>query len=356
MLSLFSQTSRAARAALFIAISVLGAGCASGTLGRLSGSDELPKDLPKEVQDRFEIRESDVASATPTPAPVLAKPEKGKKKKGAKVPTPKPGPFTIPYRRIEPDPLWVDEVMEFELSFLGIPAARFEFTILPYKMIGSRKTYHMRGNLTSLSVFNMIYKLNDQVESFMDYEGLFSHRYHLVQDESGQSRDQLELYDSEKGEMYYWNRQKGKEGPMNEQREFAPIQPLVQDYMSAFYSARSKTWKEGSVYTFPMAHEKKQVEGLLTYIRRESIHTILGDTPAIVLRPQVREGGQLKGGEIYIWVSDDTRRVLLRLEAKVRIGTVIGWLRNYSPGTPPELSTAAPTPAPSATPTLVMPQ
>lgn len=320
-------------------------GCAS-TMGRIGDSDLLPQDLPKEVQDKFVIQdEPEGATSTPvaTPSP-LPSGKRGRQKKGKIPPT-----FVYPVRRGTLEPIWVDEEMVFDISFLGVPAARFTFDVLPFKRIGTRKVYHLRGSLSSLSVFNLIYRLNDQVESFVDYEGLFSHRYHLVQDESGQSRDQLELYDSEKRQMFYWNRHRPKDGALSEVREFATIQPFVQDYLSAAYVARSFPWKEGAVFEFPMAHEKKQFDGVFTFVRRETIWTILGRTPAIVIRPQVREGGELKGNsEIFFWISDDDRRRLLKLEAKVRIGTVTAHLVDYKPGTPPEQATLVePTPAPS---------
>lgn len=325
--------------------------CASGTLGRFSDSDLLPQDIPKEVQDKFIIQEELPAG---TSAPPLASPvpkggrKGGKKSRVAPSPRTTQQPFVYPMRRGSLDPIWVDEEMAFDISFLGVPAARFVFHTLPFKRIGARKVYHFKGILTSLSIFNLVYKLNDQVESFVDYDGLFSHRYRLIQDESGQSRDQLELYDSEKKQMFYWNRHRGKEGPMSESREFAAIQPFVQDYLSAAYVARSFPWKEGAVFEFPMAHEKKQFDGVISFVRRETISTTLGRKAAFVVRPQVREGGVLQGnGEIYFWISDDDRRTLLKLEAKVRIGTVVAYLVNYNPGVPPEQTQAEPTPAPS---------
>lgn len=327
--------------------------CASGTLGRFSDSDHLPQDLPKEIQDKFIIQEEVPAdAATPLLDQSAAAESAGKKtgKKGRRTPTPRATrqAFFYPMRRGTLDPIWVNERMSFDISFLGVPAAQFIFQVLPHKRIGPRKVYHFKGLLTSYSVFNLVYRLNDQVESYVDFDGLFSHRYRLLQDESGQSRDQLELYDSEKRQIFYWNRHKGKDGPMSESREFAPIQPFVQDYLSAAYVARTFGWKEGAVFEFPMAHEKKQFDGVISFVRRENLSTVLGRLPAIVVRPQIREGGQLKGnGEIFIWISDDDRRRLLRLEARVRIGTIVASLTSYEPGTPPELVQAEPTPAPS---------
>ncbi len=163
---------------------VLGAACAGGTLGRISKNDALPTDLPKELQDKFTVRDSSSPgpSASPTPSPTPDSKKKGRKK-GKKTPqaVASEAPFVIPSRRPAHDPILVDEEHVFSISYLGIPAAQFSATVLPYKMVGDRKVYHLRGTLVSLSVFNMIYRLNDQMESYVDYDGLFSHRYHLVQ-------------------------------------------------------------------------------------------------------------------------------------------------------------------------------
>ncbi len=82
------------------------------------------------------------------------------------------------------------------------------------------------------------------------------------------------------------------------------------------------------------------------------MNTIFGRIPTIVVRPTLRVDGVPKpSGEIYIWLSDDDRRIILKLEAKVKIGTVIVWLREFKPGTPPEsLPQVAPTQASSPFP------
>jgi hypothetical protein len=70
----------------------------------------------------------------------------------------------------------------------------------------------------------------------------------------------------------------------------------------------------------------------------------MGRVRAVVVKPETKFQGVLqKRGDSFIWFTDDDRRIPIRLEAKVKIGTVVGTLKKVvSYGTPPE-----PQPAPS---------
>jgi len=72
-------------------------------------------------------------------------------------------------------------------------------------------------------------------------------------------------------------------------------------------------------------------------VRREMMDTPLGRIQTVVVRPEMKFQGILKKqGDSFIWLTDDDRRFVVRLEAKVRIGTIIATLKKVEPGTPPE--------------------
>ncbi|MGK5081838.1 DUF3108 domain-containing protein [Bdellovibrionota bacterium FG-1] len=327
------------------------AGCAQGTLGRVSETDDLPKDLSKDLQDKFHVTEI-VGAATPGPVPsatpeVYQEPKvvKKKHKTSKKTPlahvSPAPSvavtvPFAFPNRRPPIDPLWVGEKATYDITYFGMSAGDFTLELLPYKAIDGRKVYHVRGNAVSSKVFSLLYRLNDMVETFIDFDGLFSHRFHIVLDETKQARDSLELYDAQKKQTFYWNRWNHKARGYSETKEFSPIEPFSQDSLSALYYLRTLPLVDGGVYSVPVVSEGKSWEAVVTVVRREEMRTPMGRVQCIVLKPETKYQGMLKKqGDSYLWLTDDDRRVAVRLEAKVRIGTVVSNLRKYEPGTPP---------------------
>jgi hypothetical protein len=329
-------------------------GCVSGSIKRVNVSNELPTDLPKEIKERFEVKESAsafraVSAEIVAPASSLNKQKSKKKGKTGKV-TAKAS-FVYPYRRPEKEPLWIGERLTYSISYFGVSAGDFTLEVMPHKEIGGRKVYHLRGNAVSSAVFSLFYRLNDVVESFVDYEGFFSHRFHVVLDETKQKRDALELNDSEKKQTYYWNRWDRKKEGYVETKEFGPIEAFSQDSMSALYYVRTIPLPTGSVATFPVVSEGKTWEAVCTVVRREVVSSPLGDVQAIVIRPEMKYQGILKKtGDSFLWLTDDDRRIPIRLDAKVRIGTVSAVLKKVDLGTPPNSMALLPVVAPSPNP------
>jgi hypothetical protein len=326
--------------ALSFLLLVLGAsGCAGGGLGRLDESQELPKEIPVELRDKYEVKDDGLSRAVPQQVVAELKPEKKKpgRKKLKAAPRAAGGGFVYPNRRPEKDPIWLGEKQVFEVTFFGMSAGDVTFEALPYKTINQRKVYHLRGTAISSKVFSLFYRLNDTIETYLDFDGLFSQRFHVLLDEAKQQRDALEINDSEKAQTFYWNRWNHHVNGYTETKEFAPIQPFSQDSMSALYYLRTVPLFTGAVFEFPVVSEGKSWDAVVTVVRREMMDTPLGRVRTVVVKPQTKFQGVLeKKGDSFIWLTDDDRRFVVRLEAKVKIGTVVANLKSVELGTPPE--------------------
>lgn len=374
-------------------IAVAGFGCAGGTLGRVAGSEDLPTELTQEMKEKFEVTDLGAApravlvtAQTPVPGtgpqrPSVAKRRGRKGKKGSVGPSPaaispspmqdpramaSPSPLgqgapsassdlasdevaspsvappagprlAYPSRRPAKEPIWQGEKMVFDITYFRMSAGDFTLEALPPKAIDGRKVYHVRGNAVSSPVFSLFYRLNDTVETFIDYEGLFSHRFHVVLEETKQSRDSLELYDSEKQQTFYWNRWNHKDRGFTETKEFKPIPPFSQDSLSALYYLRTVPLPDGAVIRLPVVSEGKSWEAAAAVLRREDCRTPMGKVRCIVIQPEMQYQGVLKKqGDSFLWLTDDDRRIVVKLEAKVRIGTVVAELKKFEPGMAPQ--------------------
>lgn len=321
------------------------AGCANGALlkGGSASSEDLPKELSEELKYKFEVKDAQVLPPGPEiverSAVVAPRKEPSKVTKKARSyrssrKSASPG-FLYPSRRPQQDPIWMGERLSYEVTYLGMAAGEVTLETLPFKSVSDRKAYWIRGTARSSKLFGLFYRLNDSMESFFDYDGLFSHRFHLKLDESKQVRDALELYDSEKAQTFYWNRWDRKEKGYTETKDFFPIERFPQDSLSAIYFLRSRGLAPGEVLTFPVASEGKTWEAVVTVVRREIMDTTFGRVRTVVLKPEAKFRGVLeKKGDSYLWFTDDDRRFLVRIEARVRIGTVVANLKRVEPGAP----------------------
>jgi hypothetical protein len=301
--------------------------------------------LPKEFADQFEVRNVEDTSRAPLTEAERKAQLKKKSKKGVgpwvlgplELPGGKitPKNFQWPYRRPTKDPIQMGEELTYNISYFGVSAGELKLTVLPFKMINQRKVYHFRAKVESSKVFNLVYRLNDYIESFLDYEGLFSHRYHMVMDESHQTRDALELYDSVKGQTFYWNRWNHKDKGYQEQKELQPMTRFPQDAISIMYYMRLVPLEVGQKLSIPAAMEGKSWVLAGEVLRREEIGSPMGAVNAFVIKPVImREGKDQKKGDILFYVADTESRYPIRLEAKVKIGTVVMELSRIETGVP----------------------
>jgi hypothetical protein len=236
------------------------------------------------------------------------------------------------------NPVWVGDQQVLEVTYIGLKAGEFILDVLPMKVVADRNVYHLRAQAISSSMLNLFYQLNDTVESFWDAEGLFSHRFHVVLDETKQKRDALELIDSEAKKDFYWNRRNHVEKGNTESKESFDLEwPFPQDSFSALYYLRSLPLEDGKTYTYPVISEGREWELVANVVRREELDTPLGRKRCIVVRPQTRYNGVLKQekGESYIWLTDDDRRFVVRLEAEVKVGSIAARLTHVELGVPP---------------------
>jgi len=293
----------------------------------------LQKELPKEVMEKFEIKEAEVKS---TPEPEKEKKISKKEKKVSHKKTDKE--VAPPKRRIANEPSWVGEIQTLEMTYFGVVGGEIEMEVLPFKSINNRNVYHLQARATSSKLFSLFYKLDDRVDSFWDFEGLFSHRFNMILNESKQTRNTLELYDFEKNTVYYWDRWDHWKKGFNEEKFTQEIPPFTQDSMSSYYYVRTLPLETGKTYRFPIVTNGKKYEAVVDVVRRETIYNkaLGGEVKSIVLSPDMKfEGVLKKKGENLLWITDDERRFIIQMEAKVKIGLVKATLIKLEKGHAP---------------------
>jgi hypothetical protein len=62
-------------------------------------------------------------------------------------------------------------------------------------------------------------------------------------------------------------------------------------------------------------------------LRRERIKTKLGEFDTLVIKPLMKSEGIFnRKGDVYIWLTDDKKRIPVKLESKVPIGSITATL------------------------------
>ncbi|MBK7891972.1 MAG: DUF3108 domain-containing protein [Bdellovibrionales bacterium] len=76
-----------------------------------------------------------------------------------------------------------------------------------------------------------------------------------------------------------------------------------------------------------MAHEGEVLLITMEVLRREKLKTSVGELNTVVLRPSAEKNGEKKDiGNNLFWLTDDERKLMVRMESKIKLGTIVGSL------------------------------
>jgi len=118
------------------------------------------------------------------------------------------------------------------------------------------------------------------------------------------------------------------------------VGPCTLDVLSALFVTRIRGVPEAGSLSLPVFDNGKRYLLEVRYLGRESLdlpEPFGPGTPTVVVEPLLAEGTGLfvKEGRLKVWLTDDARRVPVRMASKVPIGSVIAEIVAYSPGTGP---------------------
>ncbi len=311
-------------------------GCSSsGPLQKFDDHD-LSQGVAADIAKKFEVKDDvPVAAASPVPPQSAQAPETNRKKRKKKlhkkdveatVKKTEPQKVTAevpPLRRQDPMPFTVGEKLEYAIRYIGVTAGVFNMEVLPFKEIENRKVYHFEGRAKTIKIFELVYRVDDQLESYWDYDGLFSYRFTMNLDESKQTRNVVELNDYDQKKCFYWDRVNHVEKGKSEKREENTIPLWSQDVLSAIYYVRALILPDqpGQEVRFPTTLDGKPWEVAIQFEKKGKVWANGKDNEANIYRLDTYENGVLKNKNNTIWISNDEHRYLLRIEAKVKVGS-----------------------------------
>ncbi len=221
------------------------------------------------------------------------------------------------------------EKFTFRIGYLGLTAGHIKIETLPIVKIGGKEAFHFKAQMRSARYYSYIYSIDDSVESYVHTDGFMPLKYVLLQRESAQTVDDLQLFDSEKLKTYHFYKRFKKGKHKNVELE-KPIPRFFQDSFSALFFVRGLPLVKGDLYEFPVVTRgkiwiiKMKSDGI------ESLKVRGKWIDAIRVDAETRFPGVLeKKGDIRFWYSNDKKRRLLKFQADVKIGSIKGDLVEY---------------------------
>ena len=228
----------------------------------------------------------------------------------------------------------VGEKLSFVIRY-GFIKAGYATMAVPEEVTvrDSFPAYRLVSLARSTKGFDLVFKVRDTVESIVDKRGFFSWQFTKKLREGSYKFDLFVNYDQLMGKAYIRSIRYENDEPLRirEKKEMVvPIPKYVLDVLGAFYYVRTQRLEPGEpIYLVSNDHEKNYPLKVLV-LKREIKKVKAGTFRTIKVEPQLRGEALFKQkGRIWIWLTDDERKMPVLMKSKVLIGSISTELIRY---------------------------
>lgn len=184
-----------------------------------------------------------------------------------------------------------------------------------------RQAYHLVNETWSTPTFSFFYRVHDRSESFVDYETLSSLAFNKKIQEGGYRHEEGVEFDHQQGKAYYSTGQA------------VDLVPGSKDILLTLFLTRMLPIREGGEVTIDNHTDKQNYPLVVKVLRKETIKTALGKVECLVVEPGMRTPGLFENkGKLWVWLTNDERRIPVLMRSKIVIGSINAVLKEYTPG------------------------
>ena len=208
------------------------------------------------------------------------------------------------------------ETLDYELKWLRITGGSARMTISGLD--------EGRIRITSVGKsspgFSRIFKVRDEIETIVARNDFSTLRYTKNLDEDGDKK--IEVTTVEDG-VATRRRRKVKS---------VRVPRPVYDPISLIYHLRTLDLSVGKTHSFTVVADAKVYNVHAVVVKKEAVTTPAGKFNCVVVEPRMDSAGVAREERMWIWYSDDDRRLPVRIRTEVNFGAVTATLRGVTPG------------------------
>jgi hypothetical protein len=228
---------------------------------------------------------------------------------------------TVPLRSIENEAFGYGERLDYDVGYKFITAGKASFIVgTEPVMIDGRKCYDIRFDVASLESLDWLYRVRDRYRTYVDVDGIFPWKFEQRIREGNYRRDFTATFDQVS------RKARTTDGTFD-------VPAFVHDVVSAFYFVRThdlKKYRKGQTIALKNFFDKETHDLEVRVLGRQRVEVKAGTFDCVVIEPLVKEGGLFKSdGRIMIWLSDDDRKIPVKVSTKVVIGSIDAELTGY---------------------------
>jgi len=214
------------------------------------------------------------------------------------------------------------EKLTYSIEYAGINAG-YSFMRVDSELTwaGGRRAYHIVNETWSNPTFSFFYRVHDRIESFVDYDKMYSLRYQKKIREGKYRHEESVEFDQENKKAVYSTGQ------------IIDLIPEAKDILISLFWARLFPLEVGQSIYIDNHTDKKNYPLEVKVYRRETLNTIFGKVECLVVEPVLRTPGLFESkGRLWVWLTDDERKIPVLMKSKILIGSINAVLKEYNPG------------------------
>lgn len=212
---------------------------------------------------------------------------------------------------LAPVPWKIGEYFQFSIDWNGLNGGGSLMQVQNLQRMDGRRVYHIVTKTESNSFVSKFYKVRDRAESFIDAESLYTRRFVKHLREGGYKKDYEVRFDQ------------GAKKAVYDDGSSVDVPARVHDVLSAFYYVRTLPLPSGGTIQIPTHDNKKSYDMEVLVHGRERIEVPAGKFDCVMVEPVLKSEGVFKSkGSIYVWLSDDARRIPVLVKSKVPVGSI----------------------------------
>lgn|SRR5690606_6660614 len=219
------------------------------------------------------------------------------------------------------------EYFKFQISY-GFVNAGIATLSLSETTYDGKKVYHAKGYGYTTGITKTLFKVQDDYQSYFDIASGQPYRFIRKINEGGYTKNEEGFF------QYAKNNVLVKDYKRNVEKNIALTNKNIQDIVSSFYYLRNQSklnnMKTGETIQIDMFFDDEVYKFRLKLLGKEEIKTKFGKIKALKLRPYVQSGRVFKEEEsLTIWVSDDSNKIPLKIQASLLVGSLKAELVEY---------------------------
>lgn len=217
------------------------------------------------------------------------------------------------------------ERLTYDITYFGAKAGIAVMEVMEKTRLKGREVYHIVSTAQSNDFVSLFYPVDDRVESYIDVEGFYSHFIKVKQHQGKRRREKVISFDQTQHRAVQFK---------NNKEKVFEVPPQVQDSLSSLYFFRVKNTIDVGRSVFIDVHESEknwllEIRGLA----RERVTTPVGTFNTIKVQAKVQyEGLFMDKGDVFIWFTEDEKRIPVMMQSKIKIGTITAVLSSRREG------------------------